>query len=137
MTIIDNSLKGKTVVVTAGNRGLGEIVALRYAASGANIVILSNKDLTLATQGKTNSIAEKIIATGGNALTLEIDVADVYAIETAIEAIITRFHGVDILINISPPLDMDSAQEACKHHLLFSISKYGMSLGSAGSGLAD
>lgn len=36
------------------------------------------------------------------------------------------------VINISPPLDMVSAKEACEHHLLFSISKYGMSFCTLG-----
>jgi citronellol/citronellal dehydrogenase len=182
MTMTDDSLKGKTVVVTAGHRGMGEVVALRYAASGANIVIIANKDLTVVTPINTNEVAEKIIATGGNALTLEINVADVDAIETAVNAIISRFNGIDILINnlstlnfkstsdttpeefdnvittniratffiskacfphlknaanphiinIAPPLDMGPAQDACKHHLLFSISKYGMSMCTLG-----
>jgi len=36
------------------------------------------------------------------------------------------------VINISPPIDMKSAKEACGHHLLFSISKYGMSFCTIG-----
>ncbi|MFC3908303.1 SDR family NAD(P)-dependent oxidoreductase [Legionella dresdenensis] len=36
------------------------------------------------------------------------------------------------IINISPPLDMDAAKLACEHHLLFSISKYGMSFSTLG-----
>ncbi len=36
------------------------------------------------------------------------------------------------IINISPPLDTDAAKLACEHHLLFSISKYGMSLSTLG-----
>ncbi len=36
------------------------------------------------------------------------------------------------VINIAPPLDMDCAREACENHLLFSISKYGMSLCTLG-----
>ncbi len=36
------------------------------------------------------------------------------------------------VINIAPPLDMDAAKAACQHHLLFSISKYGMSLCTLG-----
>ena len=36
------------------------------------------------------------------------------------------------VINIAPPLDMIAAQEACKHHLLFSIAKYGMSFCTMG-----
>ena len=36
------------------------------------------------------------------------------------------------VINIAPPLDMASAKEACEHHLLFSLSKYGMSFCTMG-----
>lgn len=36
------------------------------------------------------------------------------------------------IINISPPLNMEVAQKACEHHLLFSISKYGMSFSTLG-----
>ncbi|MCE3045483.1 SDR family NAD(P)-dependent oxidoreductase [Legionella sp. 16cNR16C] len=36
------------------------------------------------------------------------------------------------IINISPPFHMDSAKLACQHHLLFSISKYGMSFTTMG-----
>ena len=36
------------------------------------------------------------------------------------------------IINISPPFDMDAAKLACEHHLLFSISKYGMSFSTLG-----
>jgi citronellol/citronellal dehydrogenase len=36
------------------------------------------------------------------------------------------------IINISPPLNMEAAKKACEHHLLFSISKYGMSFSTLG-----
>ncbi len=36
------------------------------------------------------------------------------------------------IINISPPLNMEVAKKACEHHLLFSISKYGMSFSTLG-----
>lgn len=182
VTITDDSLKNKTIVVTAGNRGMGEVIALRYAASGANVVIIASKDLTATTSTNINLVAEKIVAAGGNALALDVNVADVDAIERAVNAIISRFNSIDIvinnlstlnfkgatntspeefdnvittnvratffiskacfphlknvanphIINIAPPLDMGSAKDACKHHLLFSISKYGMSMCTLG-----
>jgi len=39
-----SALKGKTIVITGGSRGIGQAIALRYAAAEANVVILS-KDL--------------------------------------------------------------------------------------------
>ena len=38
-----NKIEGKTVVITAGNRGGGSAIALRYAAAGANVAIISDK----------------------------------------------------------------------------------------------
>lgn len=172
-------LEGKTVIVTAGNQGGGAIVALRFAASGANVVIIANKEVNA--NSLVNSTADRIIAGGGKAITLEVDLASAGEIQNAVAKIISSFGGIDILINnfsifnfkttlettaeefnkvmgnvfttfffsqacipylkkaknphvinIAPPLDMVAAQEACAHHLLFSIAKYGMSFCTMG-----
>lgn len=177
---LDNTLKGKTVIVTAGNQGGGAVVALRFAASGANVAIIANKS-PLFDNTQVNNISDKIIAAGGNAITLEVNLSDAKDIHVSIEKIIDRFGGIDIVINnysifnfkrsiattsdefdmvikniyatfflsqacidslkqsenphvinIAPPLDIASAAEACQNHLLFSISKYGMSFCTLG-----
>ena len=37
------SVKGKTVVITGGSRGIGEMLAAGYLASGARVIISSRK----------------------------------------------------------------------------------------------
>lgn len=172
-------MKDKTVIVTAGNRGGGAAVSLRFAAAGANIVIMAPKGAKTNSQGE--SVSKKIVNQGGKAIDLEVDFADSREIETALAKAAEHFNGFDVLINnfsifnfktvanttaeefdsvigniyttfffskaciphlakapnahvinIAPPLDMESAIEACKHHLLFSISKYGMSFCTMG-----
>ena len=174
------TLKGKTVVVTAGNQGGGAVIAYRYAASGANVVVVANKSPSLD-RARVNDVAAKIIESGGEAMTLEVDLGDSRDIRSSVEKILERFGKMDIVINnysifnfkksqdttsdefhtvikniyatlffsqacinalkqsdnphvinIAPPLDMDSAKEACENHLLFSLSKYGMSFCTLG-----
>ena len=93
----NNTLEGKTVIVTAGNQGGGAIVALRFAARGANVVIIANKEAI--ENPLVNSTADKIIAAGGKAITLEINLTDAREIQAGVAQIISTFGGIDILIN--------------------------------------
>ncbi len=86
--------KGKTIVVTGASRGIGHAIALRFAAAGANIIILT-KD----TPAHVEEVALEMRAVGGGALVLDVDVCDQRAIEQAIASGIQHFDGIDVLIN--------------------------------------
>lgn len=87
-------LEGKTVLVTGGSRGIGQAIALRYAAAKANLVILS-KDSAANIQ----ETADQIVAAGGQALALNSDVSDFHAITKAVSEAVDRFGGIDVLVN--------------------------------------
>lgn len=87
-------LKGKTILITGASRGIGQAIALRYAASGANIVVAS-KDSPKNIQ----EVADQIIASGGQALALNTDVSDHLAIKQAVAQAVDRFGGIDVLVN--------------------------------------
>lgn len=53
-------LQSKTVIITSGHRGGGASLAFRYAASGANVVIIANKETTNALTN-INEISDPII----------------------------------------------------------------------------
>jgi NAD(P)-dependent dehydrogenase (short-subunit alcohol dehydrogenase family) len=38
------SVKGKTVVITGGSRGIGEMIAAGFLANGAKVIISSRKE---------------------------------------------------------------------------------------------
>jgi len=87
-------LERKTVVITGGSRGIGQAIALRYAAAKANLLILT-KD----TPDNIQQITDKISAAGGQPLLLNVDISDQQAMKQAIAEGVNRFGGIDIVVN--------------------------------------
>jgi citronellol/citronellal dehydrogenase len=84
----------KTVLITGGSRGIGQAIAVRYAAAKANIVILS-KD----SPANMETTANQIATAGGQALALNIDVANHHEIKQAVSEAVDRFGSLDVLVN--------------------------------------
>lgn len=83
-----NILAGKTVLV-AGAGGIGNGLAVRYAAEGANVV-LGDLDVAIA-QGAI----EEISWSGGKALATVLDGADEHSIADAVQLCLDTFGGLD------------------------------------------
>lgn len=88
------TLKGKTIIITGASRGIGQGIALRYAAAGANIVVMSKDSPT-----NLEKVTNQIIAAGGQGLAFDADVSDYAAIKKAVSKAVNRFGGIDVLIN--------------------------------------
>lgn len=85
-------LKNKTALVTGAGRGIGKAIALKLAACGAKVICVS----------KTHSceqVAAQIVAQGGLAQPIMVDVADALAVQQACEKIIQEHTRVDIIVN--------------------------------------
>jgi NAD(P)-dependent dehydrogenase (short-subunit alcohol dehydrogenase family) len=93
----DDSLAGRTVLVTGGASGLGAALCRMLAASGANVVI---GDLDL---GKSEAMARGVAENCSDGATrlhaLGFDVADPEGAQHAVAAAIERFGTLDVLIN--------------------------------------
>jgi NAD(P)-dependent dehydrogenase (short-subunit alcohol dehydrogenase family) len=87
------SLQGKTALITGAAGGIGRVLAVALAESGATVAL---HDLTVDRLGETQAA---IAAGGGNAHMLAADLQDV----AACQALITAAHGalgrLDILVN--------------------------------------
>lgn len=93
-------LKGKTIFVSGASRGIGEAMALRAAADGANIVVAAKTaEPHPKLPGTIHTVARAIEAAGGKALPLQVDIRDEDAVMKAVEAAVDAFGGIDILIN--------------------------------------
>jgi len=88
-------LKDQVAIVTGGAGYIGSTTAKRLSVEGATVVVCDiNGDLT-------RTVADKIIADGGKAMAVEMDVCNITSIETAVEQIIKRYGHIDILINVA------------------------------------
>jgi NAD(P)-dependent dehydrogenase (short-subunit alcohol dehydrogenase family) len=86
-------LKGKTAVITGGSRGLGKAMALALATEGVNIALAARDEAAMA------EVARLIEASGAQAACFKTDVTDEAAVVKLGEDVLSRFGGVDILIN--------------------------------------
>ena len=88
------NLKGKTAIITGGNRGIGKGIADGLAQMGADIVIAArNKDsMASAVTDIQNRFAVK-------ALGIETNVRKPDQINKMVEEAVSRFGRIDILVN--------------------------------------
>ena len=94
------SLAGKTLFITGASRGIGQAIAVRAAADGANIVLVAKTtEPNPQLPGTLSTAAEAVEAAGGQALTVPTDIRDEAAVAAAVKAAVERFGGIDILVN--------------------------------------
>lgn len=95
-----SNLANKTLFITGGSRGIGKAIALRAARDGAHVVIAAKTDKPHPKlEGTIHTAAEEVVAAGGQALAIQLDVRDDHAVEDAVEKAVSHFGGLDILIN--------------------------------------
>lgn len=94
------NLQGKTLFVTGASRGIGKAIALRAAKDGANVVIAAKTtEPHPKLPGTIHSAAEEIVAAGGKALALAVDIRFEDQVEAAIAKTVETFGGLDVLVN--------------------------------------
>ena len=84
---------GKVVVITGGSRGLGLVLARRFAREGARLAILAEHE------GPLGSALMELSAGGAEVQAIVCDVRDREAVGAAIETIVARFGGIDVVVN--------------------------------------
>ena len=83
----------KTAFVTGGSRGIGSAIALTLGKTFHVVVGFVNSE------DKANDIVKEIVATGGSASTVQIDISDAESVDNAFAAIEKEYNSVDVLIN--------------------------------------
>jgi 3-oxoacyl-[acyl-carrier protein] reductase len=86
-------LDGRVAIVTGGGGGLGSGICAALAAAGAAVVV------TGRTREKLDRVAAGIVAAGGRALAIEVDIADRQSVAAMTERVVSELGSVDILVN--------------------------------------
>ena len=86
-------LAGKVAIVTGAGQGIGEAIAVGYAAAGAKVVI------TGRTKSKLDDVVGKIETAGGTALAIEALAGNKEHAVLTVDRAIAEWGRVDVLVN--------------------------------------
>jgi len=86
-------LQDKVAIVTGAGSGIGQAIALRFAAEGADLVV---PDLRLPAAEET---AARIREQGRRALALQVDVSQSRDVKRMVDTTIAQFGRIDIMVN--------------------------------------
>lgn len=104
-------LNNKTLFITGASRGIGLAIGLRAAKDGANVVIAAKTtEPHPKLEGTIYTAAEAIIAAGGKALPLVVDVRDEESVKVAIAKTVETFGGLDIVVNNASAINLSSTE---------------------------
>ncbi|KAL5242104.1 hypothetical protein ACI65C_009514 [Semiaphis heraclei] len=117
-------LSGLTLFITGGSRGIGKAIALKAARDGANIVIAAKTaEPHPKLPGTIYTAAKEIEEAGGKCLPCVVDVRDESQIADAVNKSISKFGGIDIVVNnasaisLTPTLDTEMKRYDLMHNI--------------------
>jgi 7-alpha-hydroxysteroid dehydrogenase len=80
-------------IVTGSGRGIGAAIARAFARAGAAVTVSAR------TESDVESVAREIVASGGAALALPVDIADLDSLPALVERTVAVHGGLDIVVN--------------------------------------
>jgi peroxisomal 2,4-dienoyl-CoA reductase len=89
----EETLAGRTALITGGGSGIGLEIATAYARLGAR-VMLAGRNIE-----RLRAAAETITREGGKALVCKTDVRNYDEVKLAVDATVEQFGSLDILVN--------------------------------------
>ena len=83
----------KTILITGTSSGFGLLTAARLASHGHQVVA------TMRNLDKKNPLLAEVHKRGGTVDLFQLDVTDKKSIQAAVQAIVAKYHHVDVLVN--------------------------------------
>lgn len=92
--IVELRLDGRVALVTGSDSGIGQGIALRFAASGADVAVHYHTD-----RAGAEATAAEVTASGRRAIVTQADVGDEAAVARLFGEIDDAFGRIDIMVN--------------------------------------
>ena len=90
---MSEQIEGKVVVITGASSGLGEAAARLLAGEGAAVVLGARR------ADRLQALAGELAGRGGRALAVETDVTDRGQVSRLVDAAVTTYGRVDVMLN--------------------------------------
>jgi NAD(P)-dependent dehydrogenase (short-subunit alcohol dehydrogenase family) len=91
--VSDGRFAGKNVIVTGAGQGIGRAIAVRFAAEGAELMLVGRRREPL------EQTVQDIEADGGRAFVHPADVSDAEQVRDAVAEVVSRWGRIDVLVN--------------------------------------
>lgn len=88
-----NNSANNVVVITGASSGIGQAIALYLANKAFSLVLVARR------LDRINALVDQIIQQGGKAIAVKADVTRQEEVQAAIDAAVTAYQRVDVLIN--------------------------------------
>ncbi len=106
------SLKGKTLFISGGSRGIGLAIAIRAARDGANVTIAAKTaEPHPKLPGTIYTAAAEIEQAGGKALPVICDIREEKQVADAVRKTVEMFGGIDICVNNASAIQLTGTLE--------------------------
>jgi len=86
-------LDNKIAIITGSNSGIGEATAKLFAKEGATVVVTGRR------AERNEKVAAEIVADGGKAVAMQLDVTDSKQCDKVVDQTVEMFGRLDILVN--------------------------------------
>lgn len=121
---MDLWLNDRNALITGGGKGIGRAICLELAKEKVRVAV-ADYDLKAA-----QAVCDEIVAIGGEAKPVWLDVRDSNSITVAIEGVIREFGGIDILVNSAGIITIADVKDLSEEQwdAIFSINAKGVFL---------
>ena len=86
-------MQDKVAIVTGSAAGIGKEIAITYAREGAKVVIADMN------KGAAEATAQELRSSGGQAMSVAMDVTDEAAVNAGVAEVVAAWGGVDVLVS--------------------------------------